>query len=94
MARTHRRSSSVVAAAIVLGSLCAGTGAAAAANPAPTTTATTVAGSPPATPAAPTDAEIAAKQKALDLARLGAAAAAQAYTDAEARLAACKQKLR
>ena len=86
MARTHRLSTSVVAAAIVLGSFCAAVGPAAAADPAPTTTPTTLAGTPPATPAAPTDEEIAAKQKALDAARLEAAAAAQAYTDAEARL--------
>jgi hypothetical protein len=86
MARTHRLSSSVVAAAIVLGSFCAAVGPAAAADPAPTTTPTTVLGTPPATPPAPTDEQIAAKQKALDAARLEAAAAAQAYTDAEARL--------
>jgi murein DD-endopeptidase MepM/ murein hydrolase activator NlpD len=86
MARTDRLSSSVVAAAIVLGSLCAAIGPAAAADPAPTTTPTTVAGTPPATPAVPTDEQIAAKQKALDQARIAAAVAAQAYTDAEAAL--------
>ena len=75
----------MVAAAIVLGSFCAAVGPAAAADPAHDH-ADTVVGTPPATPAAPTDEEIAAKQKALDAARLEAAAAAQAYTDAEARL--------
>jgi peptidoglycan LD-endopeptidase LytH len=91
MARTHGLGRLAATVATGLCALAFGVAPVSAAEPVPSTPAATVppAGSvstPPATPA-PSSGEVAAKQAEVDRARLDAARAAEAYTDAETELA-------
>jgi murein DD-endopeptidase MepM/ murein hydrolase activator NlpD len=91
MAGTHRTTRAAVALAIVLGALHFGASAAAAEDPA---TPTTIAfGATTTSSSVPTDAEIEAKRKQVDDARVAADAAAQAYVKATDELGRIDQRI-